>query len=75
VLSDECDASFLAGRTADRFGKAYCGKAVELADAAAPWLNVRELAQRRLEASQLALPEGGELAAKNNQSRYHENDC
>jgi len=41
VLGDECDASFFAGRAADRFSKAYCGKAVELADAATAWLNVR----------------------------------
>jgi hypothetical protein len=43
---------------ADRFSKAYCGKAVELADAATAWLNARELAQRRGEASKLMRPKG-----------------
>jgi hypothetical protein len=58
VFGDECDASFFAGRAADRFSKAYCGKAVELADAATAWLNVRELAQRRVDASKLMRPDG-----------------
>jgi hypothetical protein len=50
VLGYEYDASFFAGRAADRFSK-YCGKAVKVADAATARLNARELAQRRVEAS------------------------
>jgi hypothetical protein len=48
------DAGFFA---ADRFSKACCGKAVELANAAAAWMNAREVAQRREELSMLTWPE------------------
>jgi hypothetical protein len=48
------DAGFFA---ADRFSKACCGKAVELADAATAWMNAREVAQRRAELSKLTWPE------------------
>jgi hypothetical protein len=46
-----------AGRAVDRFSKACCGTAAELADAATAWMNAREVAQRRVKPSKLMRPE------------------
>jgi hypothetical protein len=49
-------------------------EAIKLADEVSAWIAARDAAWRQASASKLARPKGRELAAKNNQSRYHEND-